>query len=141
MPVIEAQCASILVPHDHRHINHVSEVPLLMQGSGVFRECRFLNGPGLAPPAPADRCSVESAHRSAGSSRRRLLLAAGAAVTGRYLPFGEPRPTTVGAAVDGLQHVYDASGKIEFELDGQPLSRTAFPGQDPGPFPVRIRAA
>jgi hypothetical protein len=23
MPVIEAQCASILVPHDHRHINHV----------------------------------------------------------------------------------------------------------------------
>jgi uncharacterized protein (DUF1684 family) len=28
------------------------------------------------------------------------------AVTGRYVPFGEPRPTTVGAAVDGLQHVY-----------------------------------
>jgi hypothetical protein len=24
MPVIEAQCASILVPHDHRHINHLS---------------------------------------------------------------------------------------------------------------------
>ena len=24
MPVIEAQCASILVPHDHRHINHES---------------------------------------------------------------------------------------------------------------------
>jgi len=24
MPVIEAQCASILVPHDHRHINHDS---------------------------------------------------------------------------------------------------------------------
>ena len=24
MPVIEAQCASILVPHDHRHINHVT---------------------------------------------------------------------------------------------------------------------
>ncbi len=22
MPVIEAQCASILVPHDHLHINH-----------------------------------------------------------------------------------------------------------------------
>jgi hypothetical protein len=22
MPVIEAQCASILVPHDHGHINH-----------------------------------------------------------------------------------------------------------------------
>jgi len=24
MPVIEAQCASILVPHDHRHINHAT---------------------------------------------------------------------------------------------------------------------
>ena len=24
MPVIEAQCASILVPHDHRHINQNS---------------------------------------------------------------------------------------------------------------------
>ena len=54
------------------------------------------------------------------------------AVTGRYVPFGEPRPTTVGAAVDGLQHVYDAPGRIEFELDGQPLSLTAFPGHDPG---------
>jgi hypothetical protein len=53
-------------------------------------------------------------------------------VTGRYVPFGEPRPTTVGAAVDGLQHVYDAPGRIEFELDGQPLSLTAFPGRDPG---------
>jgi len=28
MPVIEAQCASILVPHDHRHINHVRKMPL-----------------------------------------------------------------------------------------------------------------
>jgi uncharacterized protein (DUF1684 family) len=44
------------------------------------------------------------------------------AVTGRYVPFGEPRPTTVGAAVDGLRHVYDAPGQIEFELDGQPLN-------------------
>ena len=53
-------------------------------------------------------------------------------VTGRYVPFGEPRPTTVGAAVDGLQHVYHAPGRIEFELDGQLLSLTAFPGQDQG---------
>ena len=53
-------------------------------------------------------------------------------VTGRYVPFGAPRPTTVGAAVDGLQHVYDAPGRIEFELDGQLLSLTAFPGHDPG---------
>jgi len=48
------------------------------------------------------------------------------------VPFGDPRPTTVGAAVDGLQHVYDAPGRVEFGLDGQPLSLTAFPGHDPG---------
>ena len=34
--------------------------------------------------------------------------------------------------MDGLQHVYDAPGRIEFELDGQPLSLTAFPGHGPG---------
>jgi uncharacterized protein len=53
-------------------------------------------------------------------------------VTGRFVPFAELRPTTVGAAVDGLQHVYDAPGQIEFELNGQPLSLTAFPGHGPG---------
>ncbi len=57
-------------------------------------------------------------------------------VDGRFVPFAQPRPTTVGAAVDGLQHVYDAPGRIEFELDGQPLSLTAFPGQDPGSLTV-----
>jgi uncharacterized protein (DUF1684 family) len=54
------------------------------------------------------------------------------AVTGRYVPFAEPRPTTVGAAVEGLEHVYGAPGRIDFELDGQPLSLTAFPGHGAG---------
>ncbi|MFB7776021.1 DUF1684 domain-containing protein [Streptomyces bauhiniae] len=53
-------------------------------------------------------------------------------VTGRYEPFPEPRPTTVGAAVEDLQHVYDAPGRITFELDGRPLALTAFPGKGPG---------
>ena len=53
-------------------------------------------------------------------------------VTGRYVPFAEPRLATVGAAVEGLEHVYDAPGRIEFELDGHFLSLTAFRGQAPG---------
>jgi uncharacterized protein (DUF1684 family) len=53
------------------------------------------------------------------------------AVTGRYTPFDAPRPTTVGAAVEGLEHVYDAPGRVEFELDGRSLSLTAFPGHGP----------
>jgi uncharacterized protein len=51
-------------------------------------------------------------------------------VTGRFARFGKPRPTTIGAAVDGMQHVYDASGQVEFELNGRPLSLTVFPGDD-----------
>ena len=54
------------------------------------------------------------------------------AVTGRYVPFAEPRPTTVGAAVEGLQHVYDAPGQVVFELEGRELSLTAFNGHAPG---------
>ena len=53
-------------------------------------------------------------------------------VTGRYVPFAKPRPITVGAAVEGLEHVYDAPGRIEFRLGGHLLSLTAFPGQAPG---------
>ena len=53
-------------------------------------------------------------------------------VTGRYLPFEQPRPSTVGAVVEGLQHVYDAPGRIEFSLGEQPLSLTAFNGTTEG---------
>ncbi|MEB8340836.1 DUF1684 domain-containing protein [Streptomyces endophyticus] len=53
-------------------------------------------------------------------------------VTGTYAPFTEPRPTTVGAAVEGLQHVYDAPGSIRFRIDGRALELTAFNGSTPG---------
>ncbi|MEV6539173.1 DUF1684 domain-containing protein [Streptomyces sp. NPDC051665] len=53
-------------------------------------------------------------------------------VQGRYTAFETPRLTTVGAAVEGLEHVYDAPGRVEFELDGQSLALTAFPGRGPG---------
>ena len=49
-----------------------------------------------------------------------------------YVPFTRPRPTTVGASVDGLEHVYDAPGKVYFQVDGQPFSLVAFPGHGPG---------
>ena len=58
------------------------------------------------------------------------------AVPGRYVPFEQPRPTTVGAVVDGLEHVYDAPGRVEFTVDGQPLTLTAFPGHRPGSLSV-----
>ncbi|MEH0927406.1 DUF1684 domain-containing protein [Micromonospora sp. CPCC 205558] len=57
-------------------------------------------------------------------------------VSGRYVPFDSPRPTTVGAAVEGLEHVYDAPGRIEFAVDGLPLNLTAFDGGRPGSLSV-----
>jgi uncharacterized protein len=54
------------------------------------------------------------------------------ALSGRYQPFPEPRPTTVGAAVEGLEHVYNAVGQVEFSLDGSQLRLTAFPGPHKG---------
>jgi uncharacterized protein len=57
-------------------------------------------------------------------------------VTARYVPFERPRPTTVGAVVEGLEHVYDAPGRVEFELDGRALALTAFPGHTPGGLTV-----
>jgi hypothetical protein len=53
-------------------------------------------------------------------------------VPGRYIAFDTPRPTTVGAAVEGLHHVYDAPGRIEFELDGKPLALTVFGNEHGG---------
>lgn len=55
---------------------------------------------------------------------------------GRFLPSQEPRPVTVGAAVEGLEHVYDSPGQVEFELDGGVHRLTAFNGRDPGSLMV-----
>lgn len=57
-------------------------------------------------------------------------------VTGRFRPFDSPRPVTVGAVVEGLQHIYDSPGRIEFTLEGQDLSLTAFNGTNPGSLSV-----
>jgi len=58
------------------------------------------------------------------------------AVRGTYVPFEAPRPTTVGAAVEGIQHVYQAPGEIRFTLAGQELALTAFNGHAPGSLSV-----
>jgi uncharacterized protein (DUF1684 family) len=54
------------------------------------------------------------------------------AVTGRYVPFETPRDVTVGAAVEGLQHVYASPGQIEFDHEGRTYRLTAFNGKQPG---------
>ena len=54
------------------------------------------------------------------------------AIVGRYVPFDEPRPTAVGSVADGLEHVYEAPGRVEFSVGGRELALTAFTGHEPG---------
>jgi len=53
-------------------------------------------------------------------------------LTGRYLPFAEPKPVTVGAVVEGLRHVYVSPGVVEFEHEGRTHRLTAFNGPAEG---------
>ncbi|HVX42987.1 MAG TPA: DUF1684 domain-containing protein [Mycobacteriales bacterium] len=57
-------------------------------------------------------------------------------VAGRYVPFPEPKDVTVGAAVEGLQHVYSSPGRVEFEVDGRTHSLTTWDGKNPGDLSV-----
>jgi uncharacterized protein len=45
---------------------------------------------------------------------------------GIFLPYDEPQSVIVGASVDGLTHVFETSGEVEFELLGQTLRLIAF---------------
>ena len=47
-------------------------------------------------------------------------------VDGRYVPFDAPRAITVDAAVEGIEHVYNSPGRVEFEVDGQSQSLVVF---------------
>ncbi len=53
-------------------------------------------------------------------------------VEGRFEAYPQPRRLTVGAVVDGLQHVPTAVGVIRFALDGAEHELVAFPGKAGG---------
>jgi len=53
-------------------------------------------------------------------------------VEGVFVPFDEPKPVTVGSVSEGLEHVYDSPGVVEFEVRGERFSLTAFNGTTPG---------
>ncbi|WP_181770776.1 DUF1684 domain-containing protein [Amycolatopsis pittospori] len=53
-------------------------------------------------------------------------------LSGTFEPFDEPKPTTVGAVVEGLSHVYVAPGIVRFEHDGEEYTLTAFNGKESG---------
>jgi uncharacterized protein (DUF1684 family) len=58
------------------------------------------------------------------------------AAPGRFVPFDAPQPTTVPGVYAGVEHVYDAPGTVEFELEGRPYALRAFPGHGEGALTV-----
>lgn len=57
-------------------------------------------------------------------------------VPARYVAFQQPRETRVGAAVDGIQHLYQAPGEVRFRLAGEDHRLVVFSGHSPGTFTV-----
>lgn len=53
------------------------------------------------------------------------------ALTGHFARLDTPRAIEVGATVEGLAHVYESPGVVEFELEGQSQTLTAFNGETP----------
>jgi len=47
-------------------------------------------------------------------------------VPGEFVPYDTPQSVTVGASIDGLEHVFSSSGEVEFELSGMTLRLIAF---------------
>jgi uncharacterized protein (DUF1684 family) len=58
------------------------------------------------------------------------------AVAGRFVPYDEPVATPVGSVAEGIEHVYESPGRVEFSVGGQELSLIAFNGVLPGSLNV-----
>jgi uncharacterized protein (DUF1684 family) len=52
-------------------------------------------------------------------------------VTGALIPYDPPQSITVGATVEGLEHVYESPGEVEIRLVGQVLRLIAFNDEEP----------
>ncbi|MEU2629865.1 DUF1684 domain-containing protein [Kitasatospora sp. NPDC007106] len=114
------------------HFGIVPERASVLAGAGdaVIEVAKRGGHDILRPRHPGNRLRVDHIHTPAYPPDPRWVLA------GRYLPFDPPRAVTVGAAVEGLQHVYDAPGQVEFELDGLTHRLTVFNGARPGSLQV-----
>jgi uncharacterized protein (DUF1684 family) len=52
-------------------------------------------------------------------------------VRATLVPYDRPRSITVGASVEGLQHVCESPGEVEFQLAGRSCRLIAFNDEDP----------
>ncbi|WP_278103372.1 DUF1684 domain-containing protein [Microbacterium proteolyticum] len=57
-------------------------------------------------------------------------------VEATFVRYAAPRRHEVGAAVDGLSHVYESPGYLEFDIDDETFRLVAFPGHAEGTLTV-----
>lgn len=84
----------------------------------------------LRPRHPAHHTLVEYQGTPVYPPNRRWVA------TGRFIANSEPLPVTVGSVSEGLEHVYESPGVVEFELRGETFRLTAFNGYTPGTLSV-----
>jgi uncharacterized protein (DUF1684 family) len=53
-------------------------------------------------------------------------------ISGSFVPYESPQPIPVGSVSEGIEHVYESPGVVEFEVGGAPQSLIAFNGATPG---------
>ncbi|MEU8242345.1 DUF1684 domain-containing protein [Actinoplanes missouriensis] len=53
-------------------------------------------------------------------------------ISGKFAAYDAPQPTPVGSVAEGIEHVYESPGTVEFEIGGVPLSLIVFNGSTPG---------
>lgn len=95
-------------------------------GDAEFEVARRGGADILRPRHPSHPTRVEYAGTPVFAPNRSWVA------EGTFRAFAEPKQVTVGSVAEGLEHVYDSPGVIEFELGGESLSLTAFNGPTPG---------
>lgn len=55
---------------------------------------------------------------------------------GRFVAYDAPRSVTVGATVEGLEHVYESPGEVEFRHSGKVLRLVTFNGDESDEFEI-----
>ncbi|MDT8915063.1 DUF1684 domain-containing protein [Amycolatopsis sp. PS_44_ISF1] len=119
--------------HDGRPITAVHRFELVNSGAGTRvtagdREIEIARRSGYLIRVHDPKAPVLQAFRGVPSYEPDP----GWVVSTRFEPFGSPRPTTVGAVVEGLSHVYTAPGRVRFTRDGTEHTLTAFNGRNGG---------
>lgn len=113
------------VAGDH-HFDHVDESGDLASFGDAVVEVSRRDGHFMIRPRHPDN-PVRTNYRGTPSYPANLDWV----VTGRLISYDPPHSITVGATVEGLEHIYESPGELEFSREGLRLRLIAFNGEEP----------